>query len=513
VRTVINAFGVEKYQALERLATLAKKKVAVPLDPLQLEMLAWDLQSNDDHSGALACYRQLRHQAPENTRILTNIADVLAELDRGAEAASALGDYARACLEQGLLDDALPAYARALALDPDDIALREDYIDALKRRGDTDELLEQSIVLADRYVAADDPALAKNVLRRTLKVAPDHIGAHRRLADLCRRLGEHSGAVVELTHLAGLHRDRGETDDAMATASEALEFDASCVEARVLLTGMLLDREEPAKALDEIRALENTLRSIGKAGREDLPDPVLELYDRLLALDPGCREAIEAVGRAAARDGDEARATEMDGRLVAILAESGELEPAIQVLERMIQRVPDAFDLHTRLADLSLRTGDSMRAAAIYEFAGEGLLGAERYEEAARVYGSLIEVDPKSVDAALGFARALRGRGDPHRAMLRFRQAARMLEEQGQYDDALAAFEEALECEPGDPESALRAGSIHEKRGHRRRAMDLYETSLHLARERADATAESRFRERIQELEPGNPVARGREAR
>jgi tetratricopeptide (TPR) repeat protein len=511
VRSVINAFGMEKYQALERLATLAKKQVAVPIDPLQLEMLAWDYESRNDNAGALACYRQLRHQTPDNTRILKNISGVLAHLGRREEAAQALGEYARTCVEDDVLDDAVRAYALALTFDPDNIPLREDYIEVLASRGKDPKLLDEYTALADRYVAADDPMLAKNVLRRALKLAPDHVGARRRLADLCRRVGETSGAVIELMHLVTLYRERGDLDEALATAMEALEFDAGCIEARVLLTGMLLDRGESVKALAEIRALESTMRSIGKIPEGELPEPVRELYESLAALDPSCREAVEAVGETAERDGDDAKATEMDGRLVSIHAESGDLAAAIAVLERMIRRLPEAFELHAQLADLYVRTDESLRAVAIYEFAGEGMLGSGRFAEAARIFGSLLEIEPTSMDAALGFARALRGRGDHHRAMLRFRQAARMLEDESMYDEELGALEEALDCEPGDPESALRAGSIHEKRGHRRRAIHLYTGSMKLAAERGDESAVRRFRERILYLEPGNAVALGRD--
>ncbi len=80
------------------------------------------------------------------------------------------------------------------------------------------------------------------------------------------------------------------------------------------------------------------------------------------------------------------------------------------------------------------------------------------------------------------------------------------------YDEALSAFEEALVCEPGDLQAALRAGSIHEKRGHKRRAIHLYLASLKLARARDDDAAVRRFRDRVLSLEPDHIVALGQDA-
>jgi tetratricopeptide (TPR) repeat protein len=512
VREVIESFGTEKYQALERIATLVKRRVVVRVDPLQVEMLAWECEAAGDLERALLVYRALRRQDPGNIRILKNISGVLAGLERMEEAAAALARYAEASLREGLTEEAVRSISLAIRFDPQSIPLRELQVDALGRPGAPGALVEAYLGLADRYVAVEDHILAKNALRRILKIQPDHLAARQRLAELCGSLGEGGAAAQELSQLASLHLKRGERDDAVSLCRRAIELDAGAVEARVLLVRTLIDEGRATEARTEIEGLESALRTAGAIRGDDLPEQVTALYDRLLAIDPHCEEALEKVARAAHAAGNESRAIELEGRLVAAMAERGRIPEAIRALETMIQRVPEAFELHVQLADLYARSGESLRASAIYEFAGQGLLGAQRFGDAARVFGRLLELDPASGEAALGFARALRGRGETHRAVLRFCEAARILEEGGRDEEAASIYEEALECEPGEPECTRRAAAIHEARGHRRRAIHLYLKALKACRDRGDAPLAETFRRRVLELEPDNAVALGRPA-
>ncbi len=157
-----------------------------------------------------------------------------------------------------------------------------------------------------------------------------------------------------------------------------------------------------------------------------------------------------------------------------------------------------------------MKSNETLRAAAIFEFAGEGLLGAGRYGDAARVFGQLLEIDPASCEAALGFARALRGRGEAHRAVLRYSEAARILEESGRSEEAAAVYEEALECEPGETACTERAAAIHIAAGQRRRAIHLYLAAFKVASDRGNEAMIQRFRRRVLELEPDNTIVRGR---
>ncbi len=509
VREVIESFDAEKYQALERLATLVKRKVVVPVDSLQVEMLAWEFESSGEPERALTVYESLCRQNPDNTRILKNISGVLAKVGRTEEAAASLARYAESSLAEGLAEEAIRSYAEAIRFDPQNVELRESNVDAIASRGTSPELVEAYLGLADLYMSLEDHMLAKNALRRILKIQPDHLASRRRLAELCGKLGEEGAAAQELTQIAVLHRERGEFDDAMLVCRRALEMDPGDVEARVLLIRILISRDRAVEARQEIAAMEQALRAAGAIRGDDLPDHVTALYDRLLTIDPDCEEALEIVARAAWKSGDETRAVELETRLVAVLAESGRIPAAITTLEAMVKRLPGSYELHAQLAGLYVKSNDALRAAAIFEFAGEGLLGAGRHGDAARVFGQLLEIDPASCEAALGFARALRGRGEKHRAVLRYCEAARILEEAGRDEEAGGVYEEALECEPGETACTERAAEIYIARGHRRRAIHIYLAALKTARERGNEAMIQRFRRRVLDLEPDNAIARG----
>jgi tetratricopeptide (TPR) repeat protein len=504
IREVIASFGVEEYGALERLASLVRQDVVTPVDPLQLEMLAWEYESGEDHERALNVYRLLRRESPDNVRILKNIAGVLAQLGRTEEAAAALGEYAESCARDGLEDEARRSFSLAMRFDPENLEIRESFVDTLARDGPSPALIEETLELADRYARSADPVLAKGALRRILRMDPEHVAAHRRLADLCRSLGEEGAAIAELTQLASIERREGRSAEALTVCEEALALDPHCLEAALMRAELLVDQGDASRALEKIRELEHALRDAGAAGSAH----VVPLLERIHDIDPECTGALESLVEYCARGGDMARAVELEGRLVTVLARQGEIRRAIRALESLIHQLPEAFDLHAQLADLYLREGEAMRASAIFEFAAQGLLDGGRHAEAARVYGRLLELDPDSPEAALGFARALRGRGEVHRAVLRYREAARQLEGAGRVEESIAVLEEALAAEPGEPDCTLAAARLHEIQGHRRRAIHLYLAALKVCRERGDPVLADRFQRLVLEHEPDNAVAR-----
>ena len=504
VRRTLEGLGDEKYPMLERLATLVKKGVAQAVDALHLEMVAWEAESSGDDEEALRLYRVLRGRAPENARVLKNIAGVLAHLDRKVEAAAALAEYADVCLADDVPEEALRALRLASQFSSNDLGLLERYVDALERAGRSGELLAESLRLADRYAAAGDHILAKNALRRVLRAAPNHLGARERLARLCHSLGEEGAAVSELAQLAALQRRSGRLERARETCDEILRLDPGCLEGLSERVEVAFAEGDAPGAQRAIEALDATIRSSGSFEDGALPPAIEPLLRRYLELRPDDADALRRLGDAMAARGETREATTLRARLLDALSSRGDVRGAIEVLESLIRSVPDSFDLHAQLAEQYHQIGETKRAVAIYEFSGRGLLGAEQWDEAARVYGQLIELDPEGADSRLGFARALRGRGERYRAVLRYREAARAMEETDRAEDALDVLREALECEAGDLDTSLQLGALLVRRGEIRAALEVYAAGVRVARARGDEEAARVLVRRADRINPSS---------
>ena len=198
--------------------------------------------------------------------------------------------------------------------------------------------------LARAHVANGEPDLAAEILRRALDASPNNAAVRLDLAQLLAETGAASQAKPLIDELAGQQPDNGQIRDtqfkiAMATA----------------------DTLTARKAADAIVAIEpqSGIGYLYQGLIEEAahrPEEALRLYDKALELQP---EAVEPLRR-----------------LVAVLVQ--------------LKRVPEALK---RLDAATLRFPQSVAAAVIE---GDLYMGSQRPKDAAPVYRTIVERNPKS---------------------------------------------------------------------------------------------------------------------
>ncbi len=228
---------------------------------------------------------------------------------------------------QGKNDEALAAYRRALALQPDfeeahfnlgSILLEQDQLEgakshlerALALRPDCGETHHVMGMLLAREGKPEEAAAS---YRRAIELKPDLIEALNNLGNLCSKSGKHEEAIVcyeralalapgfaeAHNNLGAVYRDQGKLEHAVACHERALALKPDYAEAHTNLGIVLRDQgklEESAACHRRALALRsdfaeaynnlgNTLRSQGRVGEAG------KSYEQALALDPGSIEA------------------------------------------------------------------------------------------------------------------------------------------------------------------------------------------------------------------------------
>ena len=311
-------------------------------------------------------------------------------------------------LKQGKLDLAIAEYLRVIEDQPRDWTTANALGDLYVRAGQIDNAIEQFSRIADNFAAEGFLPKASALYKKILKLKPGHEHALVQAADIAAAQGLFVDARGYLKTIADRRRasgdDRGVAEievrlgtldpadyPARIAAAQARarlgEIDAAIADLKALATE-LSDKTRVADAAEALRA------AVQLAPRDQ------EIEAELL------RTYVEAGNVAEARGWARAPA---DYRVIAsALADRGEAQASLEVLQHAIARFPDDTELRTAIARALLAQGDVARAAEFFDGdashpvlslrIAETHLVAGRIDEALGLLRRLLEDDPQQRD-------------------------------------------------------------------------------------------------------------------
>jgi tetratricopeptide (TPR) repeat protein len=214
-----------------------------------------------------------------------------------------------------------------------------------------------------------------------------------------------------------------------------------------------------------------------------------DLYQRILAADPGHAEALHLLGVVAHQVGQHTQAVELIGR-------AATLSPEVAAYRSNLAEAHRALGDCER-AEVCCR--DALRLQAHYPEAhnnlGLALLGQGKAADAADCFREALRLRPDFALACNNLGNALRYTGDTAGALDHFRRAVgldpvlaeahsnlgQMLLEGGQTDEALAHCREAVRLRPQFAEAQCNLGNVLRERGRLAEAKACYAEALRLS--------------------------------
>jgi tetratricopeptide (TPR) repeat protein len=238
------------------------------------------------------------------------------------------------------------------------------------------------------------------------------------------------------------------------------------------------------------------------------PREALEIYEKVIGMRPdvplGYRnrgDAHIALGEAAEAEADYTASLTLQPDPDVLLyrarsrVEQNRLEEAAEDLDASAQAAPPTLDRLQLRGYVLLLKGDRHASR------GQADLATRCYREAQEAFGAILDAEPERAMALLGRAKARRVLGDVDGAVADFTEAGRLdprdveiamerglvLEAQGRYEEALAAYEDAVQRDPENPLAYRYRGGAHALLERFREAERDYTRALELAPKFVDA--------------------------
>jgi tetratricopeptide (TPR) repeat protein len=146
--------------------------------------------------------------------------------------APTMNSLALAHLELGNGEQALELYRRASQVTPEDPLPFEKMAQIFKQTGRTDEAVKLSMQAAERHLKLRDADKAINNWTRVIRMMPENIDAHSKLAAVYEKLGRSNQAITEYIAVASLQQNSGMKDEAMRSGEHALSLNPKNTEAQ-----------------------------------------------------------------------------------------------------------------------------------------------------------------------------------------------------------------------------------------------------------------------------------------
>ena len=287
--------------------------------------------------------------------------------------------------------------------------------------------------IAQQHEKKGNLAKAAKAYSEHLSNSPSDSRILLRLAEIRERLGEDSVAAEAFHELGMMHIKDGIETKAAAAFRRALDLMPAHTASVGPLAELLVRN---GKKRDAVNTLETGSRAAAASG--DLPGQ-LKMLERAAQLDEGLGSKL-AYAQCLAENGQKTEAIGLLRQSVDRLDEQKAPLERLQILERLVQMTSGDPEIALETANAAVRQRDHRRALLSLR------IGLER--------------EPDNPDLVSLVGAVLGVMGEAERALLVFREAARLYGRVGRSDNARKCWATVLRLSPDDAEAHAAIGSV-----------------------------------------------------
>lgn len=433
-------------------------------------------RKEDDAERIVSVLRKLKGLNPEDLKIRRELARTLAKTERAQdEAAEEWIELVSAAVDQNRAKVACKAMIEAVALLEGQWDRRYRLTQLIVRILKDAESCAAWKDLATEALAAERSQIASDAADEGLALEPDDLTLRELKIEALCRLEDWDGAIDSLRLLAALNTEREDHPAAESHILRALELNPDDSELLDLLAQSQIAQNHLDDAVETLRHLAERHREQGEL------DLAIGRAEQVVGLQPGDADAKDYLAKILIETGDIDRAMEIWREIAETQASAGKSEIAIARFKGILVHRDRDIPALRRLADLTLESQGAEAAHACFE----SLLGVVAedapIDEVEAEFRRAIELQTGNLALAEKFALWLdsAGRGEDAATELA-RIATAWRDEHANFDEALRIFELLREVAPDDLSVLNSKAALYEKMD---RAQDAVSVLVVLARE------------------------------
>ncbi len=173
-------------------------------------------------------------------------------------------------------------------------------------------------------------------------------------------------------------------------------------------------------------------------------DKAIAQYRKLVDADKRDVRSLLKIGDLYVRKGDRGAAIESYETVAGHYAQQGFFLKAIAVYKQILKLDPSRLDAQVRLGEMYEQLQLISDAMSVFEDVSNAYMRAGDTDEALRMLGKMVELDPDHIPVRIKYAEALSRAGRTIDAANEFEQGATLLKEQGRLDDYIKVAERLL---------------------------------------------------------------------
>jgi tetratricopeptide (TPR) repeat protein len=284
--------------------------------------------SKGQYDKAIAEYQKLVTEDPRDVRTLLKIGDLHTRRNKPKDAIDVYQKVAELYAKQGFFLKAVAVYKQILKLDPTHIDSSQKLAKMYEELALTSDALSTYEQVADAYLAQNQVPKALETMQRMVDLDPQNIAVRIKYAEALSKADKAREAAKAFADGAHLLKEQGRMDDYIRVVERQLYHDADNLDIARELSSLYLERSDPKRALAKLQLCFKadprdiqTLEMLAEAFRQlgQIPKTISVLKEisrlqaevgaqeprrrtlkRILDLDPNDAEARQGMGSATA---------------------------------------------------------------------------------------------------------------------------------------------------------------------------------------------------------------------
>jgi len=200
-------------------------------------------------------------------------------------------------------------------------------------------------------------------------------------------------------------------------------------------------------------------------------DKAIAQYRKLVEADKRDVRSLLKIGDLHVRKGDRGSAIETYQSVADHYAAQGFFLKAIAVYKQILKLDPSRLDAQVRLGEMYEQLQLVSDALSVFEDVSNAFMRAGDTDEALRMLGKMVELDPEHIPIRIKYAEALSRAGHTQEAADEFEQGAQLLKDQGRLDDFIKVAERLLYHRNNDLRVAKELAETYIERRDPKRAL------------------------------------------